>query len=92
MTYEWSPRKAAQNRTRHGVSFEEAATVFLDPLATTYSDPDPSDDEDREITIGSSTIRRLLFVAHVLRSERVRLISARPVTPRERRQHEQGGE
>ncbi len=66
MTYEWDARKATQNRRYHGVSFEEAATVLLDPLATTYPDPDHSEDseeEDREITIGYATSGRLLFVA-----------------------------
>ena len=54
MIYEWDPTKAKLNRRNHGVSFEEAATVFLDPLAVTYPDPDQSDEEDREITIGHS--------------------------------------
>lgn len=55
MIYEWDPRKANENRRKHGVSFEEAATVFVDPLALTFSDPDHSDEEDREITIGVTT-------------------------------------
>jgi len=88
--YEWDPRKAKRNLREHGVSFEEAATVFLDPLALTYSDPDHSDEEDREITIGYSTKQRLLFVSHVQRRNRTRLISAREATRRERKQHEEG--
>ena len=91
MIYEWDPKKANRNLREHGVSFEEAATVFLDPLAITYPDPDHSDDEeDREITIGYSTKQRLLFVSHVQRRHRTRLISAREATRRERKQHEEG--
>ena len=90
MIYEWDPEKAKRNLREHGVSFEEAATVFRDPLAMTYSDPDHSDEEDREITIGYSTNRRLLFVSHVQRRDRTRIISAREATRRERKQHEEG--
>lgn len=53
MTYEWDPIKAAANVRKHGVSFAEAASVFLDPIALTFDDPDHSDEEDREVTIGS---------------------------------------
>jgi hypothetical protein len=87
--YDADPRKARTNLRDHGVSFEEAGTVFLDPLATTYPDPDHSDDEDREITIGYSTRQRLLFVSHSQRGERIRIISARAATRRERKQHEE---
>ena len=90
MIYEWDPEKAERNVRDHGVSFEEAATVFLDPLAMTYPDPDHSDEEDREITIGYSTKQRLLFVSHVQRRNRTRIISAREATRRERKQHEEG--
>ena len=90
MIYEWDPEKAKRNLREHGVSFEEAATVFLDPLAMTYPDPDHSNEEDREITIGYSTNQRLLFVSHVQRRNRTRIISAREVTRRERKQHEEG--
>lgn len=68
----------------------EAATVFLDPLATTYPDPDPSNEENREITIGYSTKERLLFISHCQRGDRIRVISARKATPKERVQHEEG--
>jgi uncharacterized DUF497 family protein len=88
--YEWDPEKAKRNLRDHGVSFEEAATVFLDPLAMTYPNPDHSDEEDREITIGYSTNQRLLFVSHVQRRSRTRIISAREATRRERKQHEEG--
>ncbi|MBI4840383.1 MAG: BrnT family toxin [candidate division NC10 bacterium] len=74
----------------HGVSFEEAATVFLDPLAVTYPDPDQSDEEDREITIGHSVKQRILFVSHCQRGDRIRIISVRRATRKERRQHEEG--
>ena len=90
MIYEWDREKAKRNVREHGVPFEEAATVFLDPLAMTYPDPDHSDEEDREITIGYSTKQRLLFVSHVQRRNRTRIISAREATRRERRQHEEG--
>lgn len=90
MIYEWDPEKAERNLRDHGVAFEEAATVFLDPLAMTYPDPDHSDVEDREITVGYSTTRRLLFVSHVQRRNHTRIISAREATRRERKQHEEG--
>jgi uncharacterized DUF497 family protein len=90
VVYEWDPAKAKGNVREHGVSFEEAATVFLDPLAMTYPDPDHSVEEDREITIGYSRSQRLLFVSHVQRSDRTRIISAREATRREHKQHEKG--
>ncbi len=89
MIYEWDPKKARRNLHDHGVSFEEAATIFRDPLAATYPDPDHSHVEDREITIGYSTGERLLFVSHCRRGERTRIISARKATRRERNQHEE---
>ena len=90
MIYEWDPEKAEANLRKHGVSFEEAATVFLDPLAVTYPDPDHSDEEDREITIGHSGKQRVLFVSHCQRGDRIRLLSARKATQRERNGHEEG--
>ena len=90
MIYEWDPEKAKRNLRKHGVPFEEAATVFLDPLAMTYPDPDHSNEEDREITIGYSTNQRLLFVSHVQSRNRTRIIGAREATRRERKQHEEG--
>jgi uncharacterized DUF497 family protein len=88
--YVGDPAKAKANIRKHRVSFEEAATVFLDPLAVTYPDPDHSDDEDREITIGHSARRRLLFVSHAQRGDQIRIISAREATRKERKQHEEG--
>ena len=90
MRYEWNREKARVNLGKHGVSFEEAATVFLDPLAMTYADPDHSAGEEREITIGYSIRQRMLIVSHCQRAERCRIISAREATRRERRQHEEG--
>ena len=90
MTYEWDPAKAAANVRKHRVTFEEAASVFLDPSALTFWDPDHSGDEDREITIGRSGRQRVVFVAHTARASRVRIISARRATRREQNQYEQG--
>ena len=89
MVYEWNPKKAAANLRKHRVSFAEAASVFLDPLALTFSDPDHSHEEDREITIGLSSRQNVLFVSHCERGERTRIISARKATPKERSQYEQ---
>jgi uncharacterized protein len=88
--YEWDPVKTAANVKKHRVTFEEAASVFLDPAALTFSDPDHSEEEDREITIGRSTRQRVLFVAHVARESGVRIISARRATRQERKQYEEG--
>jgi uncharacterized DUF497 family protein len=92
VVYEWDPAKAHGNLRKHGVSFEEAASIFLDPAAITFFDPDHSDDEQHEITIGRSRRRRVLFVAHCERGDRIRIISARKATPRERRQYEEEGD
>ena len=89
MTYGWDPVKAAANAKKHRVTFEEASSVFLDPLALTFWDPD-HEEEDREITIGRSARRRVLFVAHTARDGGVRIINARRATRRERRQYEEG--
>jgi uncharacterized DUF497 family protein len=72
------------------VSFEEAATVFLDRLAVTYPDPDHSAEERREITIGHSARQQVAFVSHTQRGDRIRIISARKATRRERKQYEEG--
>lgn len=89
MEFEWNDLKAAANLRKHDVSFHEAATVFGDPLSLTFGDPDHSEDEERFITIGHSSAGQLLLVSHVDRGDRVRLISARRATPRERRLYEQ---
>lgn len=90
MNFEWDPEKAAQNRRKHGVPFHEAATVFGDPLAVTYHDPDHSITEQRFITVGMSSAGRVLVVAHTDRGENVRIISARKTTRRERENYEEG--
>jgi len=87
---EWDPEKAAANLAKHGVDFHEAGTVLDDPLSTTFPDPSHSLDEQRYLTIGSALSGRILVVAHTDRGEAVRLISARPATPTERRFYEQG--
>jgi uncharacterized DUF497 family protein len=84
---EWDPEKAENNVKKHGVTFEEASTVFGDPLAATVPDPRHLE-ENRFVTMGQSTESRLVVVAHIDRSERVRIISARLVTRRERRKYE----
>ena len=90
MIFEWAPDKAKSNLRLHGIALEEASTVFMDRLATTYPDPDHSEGEAREITIGLSSSKRIVFVSHCRRGDRTRIISARKVTRRERKQHEEG--
>ncbi len=90
MEFEWDSNKAASNLAKHNVSFHEASTVFGDSLSLTFSDPDHSDDEDRYITIGESTQRRLIIISHTDRGQRIRIISAREVTRRERKIYENG--
>lgn len=88
MRFEWDPKKAKKNLRKHGVSFEEAVTVFYDPLSATFDDPDHSVGEDRFITIGLSSRDRLIVVAHAERGESIRIINARPATAQERKKHE----
>lgn len=84
MIFEWDPAKAERNRRKHRVTFDEASSVFRDPFAITFDDPDHSQGERRFITIGTSARQRVLFVAHVdRRADRVRLISARRAAPNE---------
>ena len=90
MILEWDPEKAASNLAKHGVHFHEAGTVLDDPLSTTFPDPEHCLDEQRYITVGSAVSGRILVVAHTDRGEAIRLISARPATPSERRFYEQG--
>ncbi|MBI4409197.1 MAG: BrnT family toxin [Gemmatimonadetes bacterium] len=90
LSFEWDPTKAAENLKRHGVSFYEAATVFRDPLSIEVPDPDHSVHEERLLLIGASERHRLLVVSFTVRGEnRIRIISARRATPRERRQYEE---
>jgi hypothetical protein len=88
--FEWDPDKASANLEKHGVGFEEAATVFDDPLADTFDDPDHSEDEERFLTFGLSRQGRALVVSHCDRADRVRLIHARLMTRREKKQYEEG--
>ena len=88
-TFEWDPVKAAANAEKHGVSFDEAVTVFQDPLARIHPDPDHSQSEAREIVVGHSGKQRLLLVAFTDRQGKIRLISARELTRRERRDYEE---
>lgn len=84
MIYEWDPATATANLRKHRVTFDEAASVFRDPFALTFDDPDHSLDERRFITIGVSVRQRVLFLAHAdRRVDRVRIISARRATPKE---------
>ncbi len=88
MQFEWDPTKAGGNLTKHGVSFDEASSVFGDPLAVSITDPDHSIIEDRFLTTGLSVGRRLLVVSHVYRGGRIRIITAREASSQERRQYE----
>ena len=91
LRFTWDPRKAAANVRKHGVTFEEAALVFGDPLALTIPDPDHSDEmEYREITLGTSPKRRVVVVAHTERDGSIRIISARLPTRREARAYQEG--
>jgi len=89
VTFEWDPRKAKHNIQDHGVSFEEASTVFSDPLSSTISDPLHSEYEERFVIIGESNRRRLLVVVHTDRGDKIRLISARVATSHERKKYEE---
>ena len=88
MHFEWDRAKAERNRRKHGVSFDETVTVFHDPLSATFDDPDHSTGERRLITVGYSSLGRLLVVSHVETSETIRIISARLASAAERKRHE----
>jgi len=88
--FEWDRRKAASNLARHGVSFEEAASVFGDPLGRIVDDPRHSVGEQRYVLLGFSERRRVLAVMFTERGEAIRLISARKATRRERGAYEEG--
>ena len=90
MRLEWNPNKAAENLLKHGVSFEEASTVFFDPLSATGADPDHSHGESRFVTFGVSSSGRILVVAHTERGDAIRIISAREATRAERKIYEEG--
>jgi uncharacterized DUF497 family protein len=86
--FEWDPDKAEENIRKHGVAFTEALTVFGDPLEVTIPDPDHSNEELRFLSLGRSEADKLLVVSYTERGSRVRIISAREATPKERREYE----
>ena|SRR5437016_4214495 len=87
--FEWDEHKAQDNLKKHGASLEEALTVFADPLARIFDDPDHSADERRELIIGHSANQRVLVVSFTERERRTRIIGAREATAHERRNYEQ---
>jgi uncharacterized DUF497 family protein len=89
LLFEWDPEKARMNVKRHGISFDEAGTAFRDPLSRTIDDPLHSNDEERLVLIGQSHKGRLLVVVHTERADRIRIISARVATNKERLRHEE---
>lgn len=88
MRFQWDKEKAAANLRKHGVSFDEAVTVFFDPLSATFDDPDHSLGESRLLIIGYSSRERLIIVSHTERKGSVRIISTRRATKGEERRHE----
>ena len=90
LSFEWDARKARANLKKHGVSFEEAKTIFNDPQALTFPDSEHSNGEQRYLSIGLSARGRVLVVVHTDRDQNTRLISCRRATPRERVAYEQG--
>ena len=89
LVFEWNPVKARINEAKHGISFEEAASVFGDPLSLTIMDPSHSVREERFVTVGASHRGQLLVVVHADRGDRIRIISGRKATPQERRAYEE---
>ena len=89
LLFEWDPNKARRNFEIHGVSFDEASTAFKDTLSLTIHDPLHSDEEDRFILIGNSYKNRLLVIVHLEVENKIRIISARKATKKERKQYEE---
>lgn len=89
MLFEWHGKKAAANKKKHGVSFEEATTVFTDVLSLTIPDPLHSEEEERFVIIGQSSQQRILVVIHTDFGKRIRIISARLATAHERKRYEE---
>ena len=87
-TFEWNEKKAEDNFRKHGVSFDEAKTVFNDPFSITIYDPDHSSDEQRYVDIGLSSKGRLIVVSYRERDKRIRIISSREATRKEQREYE----
>lgn len=92
LNFEWEEEKAKTNLKKHRVSFDEATTVFIDPLSITIPDPDHSVDEQRYIDIGSSDKGRVLVVVYTERGSNIRIISCRKATPSERKLYEEGSD
>ena len=90
MKFEWDPHKADSNRLKHGVSFQEAASVLGDPLSITYHDPDHSATEHRFITVGMSQSGQVIMLAYTDRGGNIRIISSRRTTRQERKHYEEG--
>ena len=90
LTFEWDPSKAISNLSKHGVSFEEATSVFADPKALTIPDPSHSYSEQRQITLGRAMNSKILVVVHTERGDNLRIISARRANPREKKTYEAG--
>jgi len=90
MEFDWDETKAKTNLSKHGVSFDEAMTIFDDPFYVDFYDPDHSDDEERYIMIGQSKNNRLLVLSYTERENRARLISAREATRSEKNAYEEG--
>jgi uncharacterized DUF497 family protein len=88
MRFEWDREKAKRNLKKHAVSFDEAVTVFYDPLSATFDDSDHSVGERRSITVGFSSRNRLLVISHTEKGKVIRIISARLATAQERKRHE----
>ncbi len=90
LTFEWDPLKARSNLAKHRVGFEEASTVFGDPLSLTIPDPEHSRTEKRYVTMGIAFTGKLLVVVHTDRGNNIRIISARRASRRERKSYEKG--
>ena len=88
MQFEWDRKKAANNYRKHKISFDEAVTVFYDPLSATFNDPEHSIGEERYITVGYSSTHRLFVVSYTERGDEIRVISARLANTKEKRRHE----
>jgi uncharacterized DUF497 family protein len=90
LIFEWDSKKERANRRKHGISFDEARTIFSDPQELLIADPEHSEDEERLISVGISNRKRILLVVYTEKGDRIRLISARRAAPREQEQYEKG--
>lgn len=88
MDFEWDQRKAIANAQKHGVTFDEASQAFADDHSSTVADPDHSPQEERSLIFGATKTGKFLVVSFTDRGDRIRMINARPMTPRERRAYE----